>query len=285
MNLENQEIQTPNQKNNLDESKSDINHKSFHSHNKWRDEKGRSTSYSIRSMVITAILLALYIIFCYVGNTFFHLTFLANFLNLDFSLVFLIILVFICKWQWWLFAGIVGGLANFLWAGVGGYVGVIFNIILNLTTLSFVFLMKHFFIERCVSNNKLNQVTNTVNDSLNHKKKSFKKIHGIELRILTICVITFIYSIILNCLLNGILFTPLYMQLYHMTQSAWFIETAKEYNANPNALLLFIPDYWTGIFTLYSAFNAIKFGLVLSLSFVLLVLRYKTNIVDNYFLS
>lgn len=247
------------------------NNDSFHTHNKWRDKKGNSISYSIRSMCITAIMLALYMIFCYIGNTFFSLAFLADFLKLDFSLVFLIILVFVCKWQWWLFAGIVGGLANFLWGGSSsGYIGPLFNVVLNILTLSFLFLMKFVFIPK----------------DINTLKQTKNKFHfGIELRILVICIITFFYSILINCLLNGIIFTPLYMQLYYHYDSVWFIDVAKKYNKNPNALLLFIPDYWTGIFALYSAFNAIKFGLVLTMSFALLILRYRTNIVDNYFLA
>lgn len=266
---------------NLEISSDVINHKSFHFHNKWKDSKGISISYSIRSMVITAVLLALYIIFCYLGNTFFHLTFLSSFLNLDFSLVFLILLVFICNWQRWLFSGIVGGLANFIWAGTGGYIGVIFNIVLNVTTLSFVFLMKCIFIPKNI-NGKFIKSKLFIDEQEKIKDSINTKNFGIELRILIICSITFVYSLITNCLLNGIIFTPLYMQ-YYLNMSAWFIKTAKEYNANPNAFLLFIPDYWTGIFTLYSIFNSIKFGLVLTLSFLLLVLRYKTKIVNNYF--
>lgn len=235
-------------------------------------------SIRIRSMVITAMMLALYIIFSWIGNQFFNLAFLASFLNLDISLIFLIPLVFICNWRWWLFAAIVGGAADFLYAGAGAWIGAIYNIVLNVTTLSFIFLLKFWIIDNNFFIKENNNQKNYLNIFLKFESKAF-----------IVCFISFLFSVFINCLLNGLIFTPLYMNLYlsYIFPNAWFINVENIYNSSSGAearwFLLFIPDYWTGIFALYSAFNAIKFGIVLILIYPILLLLFKTDIANNYF--
>ncbi|MCF0217460.1 MAG: hypothetical protein HUJ42_00235 [Malacoplasma sp.] len=239
------------------------------------------SSIQIRSMVITAMLLALYIIFAAIGNLYFKMTFLASFLNLDISLIFLIPLVFICRWQWWMFAAIAGGLANFIWAGVGGYIGAIYNVVLNVITLSFVFLLKFLLFDKQNKKAINEDANNLVNNNQSERLKYWK--------IVAICIISFAYSILVNCVLNGIIFTPLYMNLYMPKSfvSVSFIEVEKIYNNTNNsdarAMLLYIPNYWTGIFALYSAFNGIKFSIVFLVLIPILIMLDKTNIVNRYF--
>ncbi|MDE6429252.1 MAG: hypothetical protein K2K18_01930, partial [Malacoplasma sp.] len=236
-------------------------------------------SIRIRSMVITAMMLSLYIIFAWLGNQFFNLAFLANFLNLDISLLFLIPLVFICNWRWWLFAAIMGGVSTFMYAGAGVWIGAVYNIVLNLVTLSFIYLLKIFIVDN-------NYFLKRAKDKKNNLLKVFFKF---EFQAGLIAVITFIFSVFINCLLNGLIFTPLYMNLYlnNIFPNAWFIDVENIYNSSSGQearwFLLFIPNYWTGIFALYSAFNAIKFGIVLILIYPVLLLLFKTNLASDYF--
>lgn len=224
-------------------------------------------SIKIRSMTITAMMLALYIIFAYIGNEFFHLTFLNSFLNLDISLTFLIPLVFFCSSQYWLFAGTIGGVANLIWAGTGGWIGAVYNIVLNLVLLSFVFLLKFLFFSNIKNKQDVRTFTPT----------------SISVRFFLICLISYIFMIFINCILNGVLFTPLYINQYFNSKTISFIEISK----NPDLFKVFtlgIENYWKGIFAVYSAFNAIKFGVVFLIVYpILLTLFVKTNIVKNYF--
>lgn len=212
----------------------------------------------IRSMTITSIMLGFYAIFAFFGNSYFPIPFLGNFLNMDISLVFLIPLVFICNAKWWLSAAVISGFFNFLWAGAGGYVGALFNIVLNTLTLT------SFFISKCLI---------------------IKKLTNIKLRILILLFVNLLTVILMNCTLNGLFFTPLYWMTYQIIKTPFFIEASNVYN-NSDSLkswLLFIPDYWTGIFGLYSAFNLLKFGVICLLLFPILIVIYKSNIVNSYF--
>ncbi|MDE5774795.1 MAG: hypothetical protein K2H51_00490, partial [Malacoplasma sp.] len=69
--------------------------------------------------------------------------------------------------------------------------------------------------------------------------------------------------------------------------NAWFIDVQNIYNSSfgegARLFLLFIPDYWSGVFALYSAFNAIKFGVVIVLIYPILLLLFKTNLASDYF--
>ncbi|MDE7075329.1 MAG: hypothetical protein K2O21_01680 [Malacoplasma sp.] len=236
-------------------------------------------SIRIRSMAITAMMLALYIIFAWIGNQFFHLAFLASFLNLDISLIFLIPLVFICNWRWWLFAAIVGGVSTFMYAGAGAWIGAVYNIVLNVVTLSFVFWLKIWIIDKNYFFKKIN----------NQKKENLKFLFKFEFKAGLISIITFVFSVFINSLLNGLIFTPLYMNFYFsdIFPNAWFIDVQNIYNSsfgeNARWFLLFIPDYWSGVFALYSAFNAIKFGVVILLIYPILLLLFKTNLASDYF--
>lgn len=233
-------------------------------------------SLLIRSMVISAMLLSLYIIFAYIGNQFFRLAFLASFLNLDISLIFLIPLVFICSARYWIFVGVVGGLANFLWQGTGGWVGSVYNVVLNLILLSFVHLLKFIFIDLAIKLRSKKTLRDKEAIDYKFSNKDF------SVRIFLICLISFIFMILINSLLNGLLFTPLYISQYSK-EPPNFIEIQKK----PNVFIAYtlgITNYWAGIFALYSAFNAIKFGIVFSVVFpVLTLLLIKSNIVQNYF--
>lgn len=216
----------------------------------------------IRSMTLTSVMLGFYLIFAFFCNTYLPIPFLGGFLNFDISLFFLIPLVFICSSKWWVSAGIIGGLMCFIWAGSGGWVGAIFNIVVNLLTLGSFFVLKIVFID------------------LTSKK-------FLVFKLLLILFLSLIIIIFINCLLNGLIFTPLYWWTYSIIKIPSFVEAENTYNSNDSlrVWLLFVPKYWDGIFALYSAFNLLKFGVISILMFPLLLIMYKSNIVNNYFNS
>ncbi|MGL4617186.1 MAG: MPN527 family putative ECF transporter permease subunit [Mycoplasmoidaceae bacterium] len=76
------------------------------------------------------------------------------------------------------------------------------------------------------------------------------------------------FTIIINSLflviLNGMIFTPVFINVFTDIKNMSFIEIANNYNnglwyEKLKLYFMFIPDYWLGIFSLYISFNLFKF--------------------------
>lgn len=215
-------------------------------------------SVKTKSMTLSAMSLSFYTIFAFIGNTYFPLPIFGNFLNLDISLVFLIPLAFMCSVKWWFTSAFLSGFFNFLWAGAGGWIGAIFNVMVNVFTLFVFWGLKKLIIK-------------------NNKEKLLK------IKIALVIFISTIICILFNCVINGILFTPLYWWSYQIGPAS-FIEMEKIYNSTESlhGYLLFIPKYWPAIFATYGSFNLLKFGLVGILLFPLIIIMYKSKIIYRY---
>ena len=220
-------------------------------------EKVSSLTLKIRKMTLTSCFLAIAILMSFVGNTYMPLTFLANYLNLDISLVFIIPIIFACGLYWSNLAGIVAALFIFAWSFEGGWIGVVFNIVVNIAVVNLIYLLYFVFL------------------------KKFKLNFYIKL---LITFITMWFFLIIFCsFINGILFTPLYWQWYGYLKTPSFVDAEKLYNENPTIWLLYIPTYWAGIFGLYSSFNSLKFGIVFFILYPVLVSLIKAKVFDRYF--
>lgn len=195
----------------------------------------------------------------FLGNTYFPISFLGNYLNLDLSLVFIIPLIFACGLYWSNFAGIVCALFVFAWSANGGWIGVIFNIVVNVAIINFIYLI--YFV--CLKKTKL----------------------IFYIKLLITFVLTLIFMMLFCSATNGILFTPLYWQWYGYMKTISFIEAEKIYNQNPTIWLLYIPNYWGGIFALYSSFNAFKFATVFIILYPALCSLIRAKIIDKYFFT
>ncbi|WP_412032330.1 MPN527 family putative ECF transporter permease subunit [Malacoplasma muris] len=210
----------------------------------------------IRAMAITSCFLAISILVSFATN-YIKITFLGDFLTLDLSLVFIVPIIFICNIFWALFAGIVCGLAAFIWMGTGLWVGPIFIIVINVIIILLVYLW-YFII--------------------------FKKIKKTSIKLSLTLLITLILLMFLGSLLNGLIFTPLYWWIYNVIPIPSFIEAEKWYQSQgPNPYLIYINTYWNGIFGLYSAFNLLKFGVIFIIIYGPLLLIINNNIADRYF--
>lgn len=219
--------------------------------------KKMNANIHIKHMVITSIFLALAILTSF-GTNFIKISFLGDFLSLDISLVFIIPLIFTCSYYWACLGSIALSLFTFLWPG-NIWIGVVFNVIANFTFVSLVWLFKHIF-----------------------KKK--KNINNSILLIINLSLSIIISSIFFT-FLNGILFQPLWWWFFRVTDTIFFVEVAKQYNFGviPHIYLLWIPDYWSGIFALYMAFNLFKFVIVSLITFIAITFIWKSNLIERSF--
>lgn len=220
-----------------------------------------NNSLRIRSMTICSILLSFYCIFSFFCNSYFPIPFLGSFLNLDISLVFLIPIVFICKKEWWISSAIISGLFNFLWSGIGGWVGAIFNILVNIFTLTSFWIVKILIF-----------------------KKDGKEVKYLKTKILLSLFVCLILITLFNCIINGFIFTPLYWWTFSIINQPSFILAQQAYESDESmkVWLLFFDNYWDGIFALYSAFNFLKFGVVFVILFPVIIILYNSKIIQEY---
>ncbi len=191
-------------------------------------------------------MLALAIIFAYLSSLIRIPFFSSLSLTIDISIVFLIPVIYISSIGSALTLAVSLSLIHFIWNSTN-WIGIIFLTIINIFTI----IIFTFF-----------------NWLLNLTKLKTKKVKWLIIWILIIPIFMFIFSAI-----NGILITPLYWWWFRAVKTVNFIEVAKYYNSNSNLrfFLLFINDYWTGIFSLYSLFNLIKFSLVAFFAIPLLI--------------
>ncbi len=186
-----------------------------------------------KEIALTALLTGLAIIFSILSN-FFIVPF-ATWLTIDLSPLFIVSIYMFVKNHPIIYSvtSTIGvSLFTFINVGLAGWVGVLINICSNLTFL-FMSIMFLKLFKKLFRNNKLYYLVSI----------SFSCI-----------TTTFILTI-----LNGILFTPLYWSYFINPRMISFIEAMNWYNENPSLYLLYIPNYWAGIFGLYISFNIIKF--------------------------
>ncbi len=194
-----------------------------------------------REIALTALLTGLAIIFSILSN-FFIVPF-ATWLTIDLSPLFIVaIYVFVRNHPiiYSVTSTIGVSLFSFINVGLAGWVGVLINLCSNLVYLLMSILFLKLF-NKFFSNNKLYYLVSI----------------GFS------CITT---TLILT-ILNGLLFTPLYWSYFVNPRMISFIEAMHWYNQNPSLYLLYIPNYWAGIFGLYVSFNIIKFFIC---SFVLI---------------
>lgn len=212
----------------------------------------------IRSMCVTGLLLGLSII-TNMTTDLIKLTFLGSFLSLDLSLIFIIPIVFICKFRWGFFAAFLLGCFSFIHSGFSSWVGPLFNIMINIFVVSIIYIF-YFVLFKNIKINK-------------------------KIKLIFSLILSFIFIILFSCLINGLIFTPLYVSLYSQNNIyASFLELQKIENYPIYApYVLGIKNYWLGIFAIYSSFNAIKFSIVLLFTYISVSWLLKNKIVDKYF--
>lgn len=210
----------------------------------------------IRSITITAILTSFAMITSY-STDFIKLGFLNSFLSLDLSLIFVIPLIFICGIKWAFISSLILSCFSFINGGISSWIGPLFNLFIN-TFVVFIIYLIYFKVIR---------------------------IQNIKIRLLITSLIALMLIILFSCLLNGFIFTPLYVAYFNNDwKLASFIELLKDENKDKFiAFTLGIPNYWLGIFSLYSAFNAIKFSIVLFISYFIVLWIIKNKISQKYF--
>lgn len=221
-----------------------------------KDNK-RNVNFHIKNMAITSIFLSLAILTSF-GTNFIKISFLGDFLSLDISLVFIIPLIFICSYYWSILASTILSLFTFLWPG-NIWIGVVFNLIANFTFVTLVWLFTKAFNKKIIANNSISLF---INFSL-----------------------SILISSIFFSFLNGILFQPLWWWFFKLTDTIFFVEVANKYNFGliPHAFLLWIPDYWSGIFGLYISFNIFKFAIVSFITFIAITFISKSNLIEHFF--
>lgn len=230
----------------------------------------------IRAMTITSCLLAASILISFISN-FIKISFLGDFLTLDLSLVFIIPLIFICNVYWSLLSGVICGLFSFAWSA-GLWIGPLLNITVNILTILLVYLF-YFKVFRIIKNKQIKKtiVNNKVVFNLNNYFYFYIKL------IITL-LLTLIITTLVMAFLNGIVFTPLYWWAYNLLDSPSFVIANKWYKDNgPNLYLLYLPDYWSGIFGLYTSFNVFKLSIVFILVYFPITIIVKSDLANKYF--
>lgn len=186
---------------------------------------------SIKKISILAMFLSLGIIFNYVST--FIPFFAFTFLNVDLSIVFVMLSFYLNGYWSAFFICFAIGFFGIFWS-TSGIIGPIILIISNLCFITIYFMF-----------------------SILIKKK--------KLEILNLINSILVNSIFL-AIVNGIIFTPIFLNIFTDIDNMNFIEIANKYNSGIwyeklKIYFMFIPNYWMGIFSLYTSFNLFKFSI------------------------
>ena len=92
-------------------------------------------------------------------------------------------------------------------------------------------------------------------------KWSLRSIKNDSLKIGLSLIMTIIVSSLLNTILNGIFYTPVYFWLYKLAPDP-SIASAQIAYKSANVFFFGIPNYWVGIFAVYIVGNMIKYAIV-----------------------
>ncbi len=206
-------------------------------------------------MTISGIMLGFSIAVMWLGQTFFKWG-AVTYLNIDVSIVFVIPLLWIANKKYAYSVGILQGLMSFVMTGgnasFGGWVGPIILISTNVLLLTLAWLIYPLV-----------------------KKIKMKIIWQI---ILLYVIIALLISLLLVTL-NGVLLIPVYSYIYAGVSpgDASIMNFSSLWNENDSVLsdarwlLLDIPNYWTGIWSIFAPFNLAKYGIV---SFLLINIHF-----------
>ncbi|ADK87200.1 MPN527 family putative ECF transporter permease subunit [Mycoplasmoides pneumoniae] len=192
----------------------------------------KKEQHQLFNLSFSAMMLALALIASFVSH-FISIPFLSALkLTIDISSVFLIACAFFVSYSWALVITVALSLCSFIWDG-NNWIGILTLTIANFAIVSFTRLYFHIFAQ-------------------------------IKLRWLWVFSLATLSNTLLLTTLNGLLITPLYWYWFGYVPTANFVEVAKIYNKTPyfHFFLFGVPNYWVGIFALYSLFNVIKFTLV-----------------------
>ncbi|MGL4647154.1 MAG: MPN527 family putative ECF transporter permease subunit [Mycoplasmoidaceae bacterium] len=207
---------------------------------------------TIKKIVWVAMFLVLGILFSYASN--FIPFFAFGFLKIDISIIFFLVPISLVGYRSSIFIIIIIGITNIAWSTTA-FIGPLILIISNI-----VFVTCYFLLNKIIK--------------IKHAK------------LINLIVATLVCSFIIT-LLNGIFFTPLFINFFTDVKTISFIEISNNYN---NGLwydklkffLMFIPDYWGGIFALYIGFNLLKFGIGSILYFMIDKLLTKNQILPSF---
>lgn len=208
---------------------------------------------TIFNIALSGIFLALVLIFQFLSSQFFSVF---GFLNINFTVVFIIVLYLATNYKYALAMLVLRFLIS---PAVGsGYtiIGILGHFILLISDLSYIIIFVVFHVI-FIKYSKVNIYLNIA--------------------------ISFSIATILNALwmsiLNGLIFTPLYLSLISKgTLPANFIY----YVENPSEFNVFgINSYWGNIFALYLAFNLINFTLVSFITSTVTIALLKAKIIQE----
>lgn len=208
---------------------------------------------TIFNIALSGIFLALVLIFQFLSSQFFRVF---GFLNINFTVVFIIVLYLATNYKYALAILVLRFLIS---PAVGsGYtiIGILGHFILLISDLSYIIIFVVFHVI-FIKYSKVNIYLNIA--------------------------ISFSIATILNALwmsiLNGLIFTPLYLSLLPGgTLPANFIY----YVENPSKFNVFgINSYWGKIFALYLAFNLINFTLVSFITSTVTIALLKAKIIQE----
>ncbi|MGL5246036.1 MAG: MPN527 family putative ECF transporter permease subunit [Mycoplasmoidaceae bacterium] len=183
----------------------------------------------VKKISVLSMLLSLGVIFNYVST--FIPFFAFAFLNVDLSVAFVLLAFSLYGYWSAFFMCFAIGLFSIAWSTTG-IIGPMILIVSNLSFISIYFLIS--------------------------KLIKIKKIEILNV------IISIIINAIFLSIINGIIFTPIFLNMFTDIKTINFIEIANNYNSGLwyeklKIYFMFIPDYWLGIFSLYTSFNLFKF--------------------------
>lgn len=200
------------------------------------------------SLVFASLMLSLSLLSSFLSNLLPF--FIAPFLKIDIGISFIFLAFIVSNWKYGLTILLANFLIHPLLPGTDiGFIQIFYigKLIYIITCLIFVSL--GLLIYTRIKNNKL---------------------------LLSLFISSIITTIIIT-LLNGLLFTPIFLNIIsNGTYSHNFIELMKQYTETNLNLIFIMPNYWSGIIFIYGLFNIISLTLN-SLLFSILIKKTKIN--------
>ncbi|MGL5640301.1 MAG: MPN527 family putative ECF transporter permease subunit [Mycoplasmoidaceae bacterium] len=205
----------------------------------------------VKKISFLSMILSLGVVFNYIST--FIPFFIFSFLNVDLSVAFLLLAFSLYGYWSAFFMCFAIGLFSIFWSTTG-IIGPIILIVSNLSFISIYFLISKII-----------------------------KIKNLE-------ILNLFFSIIINAIflaiLNGMIFTPIFLNMFTDIKTINFVEITNNYNSGLwyeklKVYFMFIPDYWLGIFSLYISFNLFKF-LIGGITFIIFKkIIEKNNLLNN----
>ncbi|AAT27753.1 MPN527 family putative ECF transporter permease subunit [[Mycoplasma] mobile] len=216
-----------------------------------------NNSRIVYNITLSGIFFALVLIF----QSFFSLFSIFGFLNINFTIVFIIILALVSNFKYALILlilrFIIGPAIN------SGYseIGILGHFILLVSDVFFILFFTFAY----------------------YVLLTWKQIKLNKYIILIISSITAtIFNAFWMVFLNGLIFTPLFFALLGQNSANFLFYMQPQIWNSLKGLFFNINTYWGGIFTLYTAFNLINFSLVSILFSSITIALFKAKIIENF---